>query len=141
MQYSQGICDATARPISSRTFDGSVVFLFRSVLFINAHPAALALSGYNCISAGTLPSVFFISANAASDGLGSSALAALETKTIPPTAAITKMAIAKLLYMSGNVNCSHDYFLLFGNNIGFCMCYHIIFQRKIIYKLTGFGQL
>ena len=30
------------------------------IFFIIAHPAALAFSGYTCISAGALPSIFFI---------------------------------------------------------------------------------
>jgi hypothetical protein len=65
------------------------------VLFINAHPAALALAGYTCMMDGTSPNIFFISANAASDGVRSSDLAALEAKIIPHTAAMIKMAMAK----------------------------------------------
>jgi hypothetical protein len=71
------------------------VFLLKSALFIISHPAALALSGYICSSAGTPPSIFFISAIAASDGVGSSALAVPEGKINPHTAAMTKMAVAK----------------------------------------------
>ena len=60
-----------------------------------AHPAALALSGYTCISAGTPPNIFVISANAASDEVGSAAPAVPAAKIDPHTATVTKMDMAK----------------------------------------------
>src|SRR5262245_24772858 len=65
MQYLHGICDATARPISSLTRPGSAVLGLSCKPFISAHAPGSAASGIASRKPGTKPSVLVMSARAA----------------------------------------------------------------------------
>src|SRR5262245_30223664 len=74
MQYSQGICAATARPTSSFIFGGTAVIGLTCNALNSVQAPGSARSGMTFMKPGTNPNVFWMSARAASaSGVASAA--------------------------------------------------------------------
>src|SRR6185436_8126954 len=73
MQYRQGICAVTPRPISSFVLPLSAVFGLSASVFTCSQNGAIASSGCMVMNAGTVPSICFASASAAFESCASAA--------------------------------------------------------------------